>query len=199
MHRLRKAVQCSKIAAQWSAANPGGGLCGSQSNSGKAMATQTTSTPRPGLTGRSTGTSRASRVPPVNSGVRLSFFEGHFMPRFWPLKLQRIERLSMLRLPGLSSLPTSRHATGDFVAFHALSIFQGTALMVSLARNVVACQSSIRLSALRQPAHRNAAPKCHTPLPYWPPVLRQSANQSGSPSLFTPSPGELSVLRRPAR
>jgi hypothetical protein len=120
------------------------------------------------------------------------------MPRFWPLKLQRIERLSMLRLPGLSSLPTSRHATGDFVAFHALSIFQGTALMVSLARNVVACQSSIRLSALRQPAHRNAAPKCHTPLPYWPPVLRQSANQSGSPSLFTPSPGGLPALRRPA-
>jgi hypothetical protein len=120
------------------------------------------------------------------------------MSRFWPLKRQRIERLSMLKLPVMSSLPTSRHATGDFVAFHALGIFQGTALMVSLARNLVACQSSIRLSALRGPAHQIAAPKCHTPSLCWPPVLRQSANQRCLPSLIMQLPGGLPVLRRPA-
>jgi hypothetical protein len=120
------------------------------------------------------------------------------MARLWSLKLQRIERLSMLRLPVMRYLQSSRHATGRFSGTHARVNFQGPAIISSAVRNVVAWQVSSGLSALRQPAHRNAAPKCHTPLPYWPPVLRQSANQSGSPSLFAPSPGGLPVLRRPA-
>jgi hypothetical protein len=121
------------------------------------------------------------------------------MPRFRPLKLQRIEHLSMLRLPVIRYLQTSRHATGRFSGTHALVNFQGPALISSAVRNVVACQVSNWLSALWQPAHRIAAPKCHTPSPCWPPVLRQSANQGGTPSLFTPSPGGLPVLRRPAQ
>ena len=39
------------------------------------------------------------------------------------------------------------------------------------------CYVPIWLSALRQPAHRSAAPKCHTPSPWLPPVLRQSAQR----------------------
>jgi hypothetical protein len=121
------------------------------------------------------------------------------MPRFWSLKLPRIERLPMPRTPSLPSSQTSKRAVAAFFGTHALGGFQGPALISSVVRNVVAWQGSIRLSALRQPAHRNTAPKCHTPLPYWPPVLRQSANQSGAPSSFTPPPGGLSALRRPAR
>jgi hypothetical protein len=121
------------------------------------------------------------------------------MARFWPLKLQRIEYLSILRLPVMRCLPTLRPATGRSSGTHALVNFQGPALISSAVRNVVAWQVANGLSALRQPAHLNAAQKCHTPLPCWPPVLRPSANQSGSPSPFTPSPGGLSALRRPAR
>jgi hypothetical protein len=120
------------------------------------------------------------------------------MPRFWPLKLQRIERLSMLRLPVMRYLQTSWHATRRFSGTHALVNFHGPALISSAVRNVVAWKVSNGLSALRQPAHRNAAPKCHTPSACWPPVLRQSANQRCSSSLFMPSPGGLPVLRRPA-
>jgi hypothetical protein len=121
------------------------------------------------------------------------------MARLWSLKLQRIERLSMLRLPVMRHLQTSRHATGRFSGTHALVNFQGPALISSAVRNVVAWQVANGLSALRQPAHLNAAPKCHTPSACWPPVLRQSANQSVSPSPFTSSLGGLSALRRPAR
>jgi hypothetical protein len=121
------------------------------------------------------------------------------MPRFWSLKLPRIERLPMPRTPSLPSSQTSKRAVAAFFGTHALGGFQGPALISSVVRNVVAWQGSIRLSALRQPAHRNAAPKCHTPSSCWPPVLRQSANQRCSPSLFTPSPGGLPALRRPAR
>ena len=49
--------------------------------------------------------------------------------------------------------------------------------MGSAACNVVAFHGSVWLSALRQPAHHRAAPKCHTPLPWLPPVLRQSAQR----------------------
>jgi hypothetical protein len=121
------------------------------------------------------------------------------MARLWSLKLQRIERLSMLRLPVMRHLQTSRHATGRFSGTHALVNFQGPALISSAVRNVVAWQVANGLSALRQPAHLNAAPKCHTPSACWPPVLRQSANQSVSPSPFTSPPGGLPALRRPAR
>jgi len=38
-------------------------------------------------------------------------------------------------------------------------------------------QISTWLSALRQPAHQSAAPKCHMPSPWQPPVLRQSAQR----------------------
>ena len=34
-------------------------------------------------------------------------------------------------------------------------------------------------SVLRQPAHQQAVPKCHAPLPGWLPVLRQSAHHFG--------------------
>ena len=54
-------------------------------------------------------------------------------------------------------------------------IFPGPALISSVACNVVAFHGSVWLSALRQPAHHRAAPKCHTPSPWLPPVLRQSA------------------------
>jgi len=120
------------------------------------------------------------------------------MARLWSLKLQRIERLSMLRLPVMPLLPTSWHATGRFSSTHALVNFQGPALISSAVRNVVTWQVANGLSALRQPAHLNAAPKCHTPSACWPPVLRQSANQSVSPSPFTSPPGGLPALRRPA-
>jgi hypothetical protein len=121
------------------------------------------------------------------------------MARLWSLKLQRIEHLSMLRLPVIRCLPTLRPATGRFSGTHALVNFQGPALISSGVRNVVAWQVANGLSALRQPAHRNAAPKCHTPSACWPPVLRQSANQSVSPLPFMPPPGGLPALRRPAR
>jgi hypothetical protein len=121
------------------------------------------------------------------------------MSRFWPLKLQRIKHLSMLRSPSMPTYPTAQRASAAFFGNHALGSFQGPALVSSVVRNVVAWQGSIQLSALRQPAHRNAAPKCHTPSACWPPVLRQSANPSGSQSPFTPSPGGLPALRRPAR
>jgi hypothetical protein len=120
------------------------------------------------------------------------------MPRFWLLKLPRVEHLPMPRTPSLPSSQTSKRAIVAFIGTHALGSFQGPALISSVVRNVVAWQGSIRLSALRQPAHRNAAPKCHTPSACWPPVLRQSPNQSGSPSPFTPSPGGLPALWRPA-
>jgi hypothetical protein len=121
------------------------------------------------------------------------------MPRFWSLKLPRIERLPMPRTPSLPSSPTAQRASVAFFGTHALGSFHGPALVSTAVCNVVAWQGSIRLSSLRQPAHRNAAPKCHTPLACWPPVLRQSANQSGAPSPFAPSPGGLPVLRRPAQ
>jgi PPE-repeat protein len=98
------------------------------------------------------------------------------MARLWSLKLQRIERLSMLRLPVMPLLPTSWHVTGRFSGTHALVTFQGPALISSAVRNVVAWQVA-----------------------NGPPVLRQSANQSVSPSLFMPPPGGLPALRRPAR
>ena len=120
------------------------------------------------------------------------------MPRFWSLKLPRIEHLPMPRMPSLPSSQTSKSAGAAFFGTHALGSFQGPALISSVVRNLVAWQGSIQLSALRQPAHQIAAPKCHTPSACWPPVLRQSANQSVSPSPFTPSPGGLPVLRRPA-
>jgi hypothetical protein len=121
------------------------------------------------------------------------------MPRFWSLKLPRIEHLPMPRTLSLPSSQTSKRAVSAFFGAHALGSFQGPALFSSVVRKVVAWQGSIRLSALRQPAHQIAAPKCHTPSSCWPPVLRQSANQSGTPTLFTPSPGGLPVLRRPAQ
>jgi hypothetical protein len=121
------------------------------------------------------------------------------MPRFWSLKLPRIERLPMPRMPSLPSSQTFQRAVAAFFGTHALGSFQGPALISSVVRNVVAWQGSIQLSALRQPAHRNVAPKCHTPSACWPPVLRQSANQRCAPSPFTPSPGGLPVLRRPAQ
>jgi hypothetical protein len=121
------------------------------------------------------------------------------MPRFWPLKHQTVTRFSMPRTPSLPNSQTSKRAVAAFFGTQALGSFQGPALISSVVRNVVAWQGSIRLSALRQPAHRNAAPKCHTPSSCWPPVLRQSANQRCAPSPFTPSPGGLPGLRRPAQ
>ena len=56
-----------------------------------------------------------------------------------------------------------------FFGTHALVIFSDTALMVAVLCNVALWQFSIWLPALRQPAHRHAAPKCHSPSPYgWP-------------------------------
>jgi hypothetical protein len=121
------------------------------------------------------------------------------MPRFWSLKLPRIERLPMPRTPSLPSSQTSQRAIVAFFGTHALGSFQGPALTSSVVRNVAAWHGSIRLSALRQPARQIGAPKCHTPSACWPPVLRQSANQRCAPSLFMPSPGRLPVLLRPAR
>jgi hypothetical protein len=121
------------------------------------------------------------------------------MPRFWSLKLPRIERLPMPRTPSLPSSQTSLRAVAAFFGTHALGSFQGPALISSVVRNVVAWQVANGLSALRQPAHQIAAPKCHTPSACWPPVLRQSASPRCSPSLFTPSPGGLPALRRPAQ
>ena len=61
--------------------------------------------------------------------------------------------------------------------------FPGPALISLVVCNVLALHGSIWLSALRQPAHQHAAPKCHTPSPCWPPVLRQSAIHCGMRSL----------------
>jgi hypothetical protein len=193
-----------KITAQCSPANPGSCCAAFNQIHGKGKRAQTHFhfAPQPNLafnrdadTGHRFG--NAMRAP-VNLGVRLSFFEGHFMARLWSLKLQRIERLSMLRLPVMRHLQTSRHATGRFSGTHALVNFQGPALISSAVRNVVAWQVANGLSALRQPAHLNAAPKCHTPSACWPPVLRQPTNQSVSPSPFMPPPGGPPALRRPA-
>ena len=63
------------------------------------------------------------------------------------------------------------------------SPFQAPALISSVVCNVVALHGSIWLSALRQPAHQRAAPKCHRPSPWRPPVLRQSAIHCGMRSL----------------
>jgi hypothetical protein len=59
---------------------------------------QSASTPRPGLTGRSTGTSRAAHVPPVNFGVRLLVaFNQQSIASPWPNK----------RFSGHSTQPTN--------------------------------------------------------------------------------------------
>ena len=64
-----------------------------------------------------------------------------------------------------------------FIGAQALVIFPGPALISSVVCNVVALHGSVWLSALRQPAHQGAAPKCHMPSPWRPPVLRQSAQR----------------------
>ena len=47
-----------------------------------------------------------------------------------------------------------------------MGAFSGPALISSVVCNVGAWQSSIWLSARRQPAHQSAAPKCHIPSPW---------------------------------
>jgi len=79
------------------------------------------------------------------------------MPRFWSLPLSRIEHLPMLRSPSKPVLPASQQAMAVFFGTHVLSTLQGTSLMGTAARNGAACQSSMGLSVLRQPAHRCAA------------------------------------------
>ena len=87
------------------------------------MASQIASTPRPSLTGRSTGTSRASRVPPVNFGVRLLVaLNISYMAHLGPLMIQRF-----VRFVGTSSFGT-----------RALVVSQGTDLTGFAGHNLVA-------------------------------------------------------------
>ena len=65
----------------------------------------------------------------------------------WPLMLPLFDRLSAL----LS------------LALMHCAFWPDPALKITEVRNRVAQQVSIWLSALRQPAHHRAAPKCHTP------------------------------------
>ena len=53
-----------------------------------------------------------------------------------------------------------------FFGTHALVIFPGTALTVMVLCNGAVWQISAWLSALWQPAHQSAAPKCHMPSPW---------------------------------
>ena len=99
----------------------------------------------------------------LTSGVRPSVF----LPSFSGKVLDH----------GASAIRASSSAA--FFSAQALVIFPGTALIIAALCNLAVWPVSIWLSALRQPAHRNSAPKCHAPSPCWLPVLRQSAINRG--------------------
>ena len=60
-------------------------------------------------------------------------------------------------------LSFARFSALPSLAFMQRAFWPGPALTSTATRNWVAQQVAIWLSALRQPAQRNAAPKCHTP------------------------------------
>jgi hypothetical protein len=95
------------------------------------------------------GTSRLAVI--LRSKLQLGFRFSCllFLARFWAMKLQSLAHLS-----ALLSLALMHRA-----------FWPGPALTSTSVRKRAAQQVSIWLSALRQPAHHRAAPKCHTPSP----------------------------------
>ena len=75
-----------------------------------------------------------------------------------------------------------------FFGTHVFVIFPGPALISSVACNLVAFHGSVWLSALRQPAHYRAAPKCHTPSLWRLLSFGSAYNAISSPRLLRQSP-----------
>jgi len=119
------------------------------------------------------------------------------MPRFWSLKLPTVTRFSMQLAPSLPSSQTSQRAIVAFFGTHALRSFQGPALISSVVRNVVAWQSSIWLSVLRQPARLFCLASGAAPSLRGLSVLRRSARHSCSATSFNEHESGCGKLFRP--